>query len=217
MFIPLHVKSDHSLGLGTASVSELAEAAAALGYPAIALTDVESRSGQVRFHYECRQHGIKPITGIEIRSDFRVPEKEELLDSRITLLAIDDHGYRSLCRIVSRRGGAIPCPVDTVELIERYCRGVVALSDNPTVIARLQDGRRFPADRLGLLLVRPRPRIPDDLLLQRAGRLGIRVVADLEPVFLQESDYPLRKLLAAIRKGVTTARLRGSILERSDQ
>ena len=42
MFIPLHVKIDYSLGYGTASIDELVERAAALGYSTLALTDLEN-------------------------------------------------------------------------------------------------------------------------------------------------------------------------------
>lgn len=49
MFVPLRVKSDYSLGLGTASVEELIEAAAALGYRTLGLADLENLYGKTRF------------------------------------------------------------------------------------------------------------------------------------------------------------------------
>ena len=70
VFIPLHVKSDYSLGYGTASVDELVDRAAALGYRSLALTDLENLYGQVRFHHRCRQRGLLPITGVEFRPGF---------------------------------------------------------------------------------------------------------------------------------------------------
>ena len=47
----LHVKSEWSLGLGTASVRSLAGGAARLGYDALALTDVEGLHAQIAFHH----------------------------------------------------------------------------------------------------------------------------------------------------------------------
>ena len=44
MFVPLHTKSHFSLGYGTASIEELVDRAAALGYPALALTDLDGHA-----------------------------------------------------------------------------------------------------------------------------------------------------------------------------
>jgi hypothetical protein len=46
-FVPLHLKSAYSLGDGTASIEELIEQAPALAHGSLALTDLESRYGQV--------------------------------------------------------------------------------------------------------------------------------------------------------------------------
>jgi DNA polymerase III subunit alpha len=69
-FAPLHVKSDYSLGYGTASIEYLVARAAALGYRSLALTDLENLYGQFHFHHLCRLYGIRPITGIELRPGF---------------------------------------------------------------------------------------------------------------------------------------------------
>jgi hypothetical protein len=53
MLIPIHAKSDRSLGYGTASPRELVAAAARIGLPALALTDLETLAGQVEFHVAC--------------------------------------------------------------------------------------------------------------------------------------------------------------------
>src|SRR5687767_964606 len=106
MFAPLHTKSEHSPGYGTASVEDLLHRAAAHGYPALALTDVENFYGQVKFHYAARAHGLKPITGVELRSGHgpRGPGRKE---GRLVLLSRDRTGYESLCRIITaRRSGA---------------------------------------------------------------------------------------------------------------
>ena len=60
MLVPLHQKSDYSLAYGTASIEELVEQAAALGYRSLALADLENLYGQVRFHQQCRARGIRP-------------------------------------------------------------------------------------------------------------------------------------------------------------
>jgi DNA polymerase III alpha subunit len=103
MFVPLHVKSDYSLGYGTASIDELVETAAGLGYSTLALTDIENLYGQVRFHHQCRSRGIRPITGVELRPGFNGRHDFGQRAGRLVLLAEKRAGYESLCRIISRR------------------------------------------------------------------------------------------------------------------
>src|SRR4029079_16679921 len=67
MFVPLHVKSEHSLGHGTSSVDALVRHAVGFGFPALALTDVENLHGEVKFNHAARAHGVRAITGVERR------------------------------------------------------------------------------------------------------------------------------------------------------
>src|SRR5688572_1323155 len=95
MFVPLHTKSEHSFGYGTAPVADLVERASRFRFPSLALTDLENLCGQVRFHHACRERGIRPITGVELRPGF---EKESAFGSgvgRIVLLAKNRFGYES--------------------------------------------------------------------------------------------------------------------------
>src|SRR4051812_40905064 len=102
MFVPLHTKSDHSPGYGTASVEELVRGVAARGFSAVALTDVENFYGQVQYHHAARAWGIQPITGVELRSGYGAHALGSK-QGRLVLLARDRDGYRSLCRIITRR------------------------------------------------------------------------------------------------------------------
>ncbi|HJV65959.1 MAG TPA: PHP domain-containing protein, partial [Geomonas sp.] len=209
MFVPLHVKSDYSLGYGTASLDELVERAAALGYRSLALTDLENLYGQVRFHYLCRQHGIQPITGVELRPGFDGRRCPGTRAGRLVLLAADQTGYRNLCRIVSRRRGGMPGSgaagfSDPVAVAELHSEGLFALSDDPAVVDRLLYGGLFTTERLGLLVVRPEAAIPgqgDGERFSRVQGKGVRVIADLDPVFLQQSDRALHVLQLAVAQG----------------
>src|SRR6266567_1514009 len=134
MFVPLHLKSDYSLGYGTASIDELVERAAALGYRSLALTDLENLYGQVRFHHQCRLHGIRPLTGLELRPGFDGRRDPGRREGRLVLLALNESGYRSLCRIVSRRRGGVKGETggcgDPLPLVMQQAEGLVALSDD---------------------------------------------------------------------------------------
>jgi DNA-directed DNA polymerase III PolC len=204
MFVPLHVKSDYSLAYGAASIDELVERAAALGYRSLALTDLENLYGQVQFHHKCRLHGIHPIAGIELRRGFAGRHSPGSRAGRIILIAFDYSGYRSLCRIVSRRrgrskGGDRAGCGDPIPLAEQHPDGLFVLSDDPAVIERLVQGGRFSRDRIGLLLVRPDSAAANSA--ETAARLQVRLVADLDAVFLHREDHPVHVLQVAIGKG----------------
>src|SRR6266545_5225649 len=206
MFIPLHVKSDYSLGYGTASIDELVDRASTLGYRVLALTDLENLYGQVRFHYECRLRGVRPLTGVELRHDFDGRRNVGRRPGRVVLLAADEVGYGNLCRIVSRRRGIARGRIaeeisDPLPLITRHSEGIFALSDDPYVVEQLTASGRFPVERLGLLLVRPDGASTEGMR-EAAQRLGVRLVADLDSVFLREEDHSLHALQLAIRRGV---------------
>ena len=64
-FAHLHVHSEYSVLDGACPVDALAERAAALGQPALGLTDHGVMNGAVEHYKACRQHGIKPILGLE--------------------------------------------------------------------------------------------------------------------------------------------------------
>ncbi len=207
MFIPLHTKSDYSLGYGTASVDELVDRAAELGYPALGLTDLENLYGQVRFHARCRTRGIHAITGVELRPGFDDRRNFGNKTGRLVLLASNREGYSSLCRIVSRRSGSGgrrgrgAAGGDLIPPVSENAAGLIALSEDPVTIERLAAEGAFSKDNLGLLLVRPGDSRSEILLFEQARRLGIRVVADLDAVFPLKSDYPLHQLQVAVHQG----------------
>jgi DNA polymerase-3 subunit alpha len=128
MFVPLHVKSEFSPGYGTASVEELVRRVSAFGLPALALTDVENLYGQIRFHRAAHAGGVKPITGLELRADYRSGTLGHKA-SRLILLPRDRTGYESLCRIITRRRGNLrQSEVDPLDLPEGRSRSGVFLN-----------------------------------------------------------------------------------------
>jgi DNA-directed DNA polymerase III PolC len=196
MFVPLHTKSEHSPGYGTASVDDLLRRAAAYGYPALALTDVENLYGQVKFHHAARLRGVKPITGVELRSGYgpgRLGEKK----GRLVLLARDQAGYQSLCRIITRRRtgpskkGQLPSPEDDpIRCLDAEPHGLFFLSDDSSVLRELLRAG-VPAADLRFLLVRPGGGQPP---------VDVRAVADTDVVMADPADHPLHVLQVAIRR-----------------
>ncbi len=91
-YVELHTHSAFSFLDGASSPEEMAEQAAVLGYPALALTDHDGISGSLAFAHACRAAGIRAITGSEIT----------LTDgSHLTLLVRTAIGYANLCQLIT--------------------------------------------------------------------------------------------------------------------
>ncbi len=131
-FAHLHVHSEYSVLDGACPIDALAERAAALGQPALGLTDHGVMNGAVEHYKACKKHGIKPILGLEayfvddLKSSALKYERNHL-----TLLAASDAGFRNLVKLSSagylegyKRGKA---NVD-LDLLSRYSEGVIALT-----------------------------------------------------------------------------------------
>src|SRR5919204_4292260 len=155
MFVPLHTKSDYSAGYGSTAVERLVARAADLGFPAIALTDIENMYGQVRLHHAARAHAIQAITGVELRGGYG-PGSVGSKAGRVVLLARSSAGYRSLCRIVTGRRGGIRArtepTADPLECLAADPVDLFFLSDDASVIDRLQ-AAGVPDDDVRFLLV----------------------------------------------------------------
>src|SRR5690606_17813468 len=92
-YVELHAHSYFSLLDGASSPEELVAQAAALGMPALALTDHDAVYGAVRFVQVARAQGIHPILGAELTlSD----------GTHLTLLVENAAGWHNLCRLISR-------------------------------------------------------------------------------------------------------------------
>jgi DNA-directed DNA polymerase III PolC len=203
--IPLHTRSRHSLGYGTAAVEELARRAAALGLPALGLTDIETLSAQIRFHDACADTGIKPVTGVELRAGFGRRSIGHR-SGRLILLARDQVGYQSLCRIVSRRRAALRTDDvgDPVSSLLDGADGLFVLTDDGQVLERLLRMETIARDDVRLLLVRPGRADGESAVRELSARTRVPLVADLDALLLDVADHALHTLLSAMRHKLTT-------------
>ncbi|MAT40234.1 MAG: DNA polymerase III subunit alpha [Ectothiorhodospiraceae bacterium] len=87
----LHVHSYYSFLAGTLSVERLIEHAKRCKYPALAITDTNNVSGVIEFYKACKEAGIKPIAGAELRMGH----------CTAVLLARNWDGYAAICEIVT--------------------------------------------------------------------------------------------------------------------
>ncbi|HEY0277757.1 MAG TPA: PHP domain-containing protein, partial [Solirubrobacterales bacterium] len=147
-YIELHAHSAFSFLDGASTPLELAGAAAALGYPALALTDHDGIWGSMEFAHIAKGLHLRPITGAELTLHLDVdgPKTRHIgkfsahqpggAVAHVTLLVEDAVGYRNLCRLLTSahagtRGNAarVAEPAwTTLDEVERHAEGLVCLS-----------------------------------------------------------------------------------------
>lgn len=137
--VELHLHSYYSLMDGLNSPDEYASLAAEFGMPALALTDHGTLSGHREFQSACRDHGVKPILGVEAyisptdRFDRRPVAKREdntQLYHHVGILAKNQAGLENLHRLSREawESGYYHKPRIDFELLEENAGDLIILS-----------------------------------------------------------------------------------------
>lgn len=92
MFCELHTRSAFSFLSSGSQPQRLASRAAELGVSHIALLDRDTVAGAVRFHFEAKDHGVKPIIGSEITMED---------GSLLPLIPLNRAGYENLSKLIT--------------------------------------------------------------------------------------------------------------------
>ncbi|MEO7069077.1 MAG: DNA polymerase III subunit alpha, partial [Nostocoides sp.] len=143
-FVHLHVHTEYSMLDGAARIDELLTSAAEMGMPAIATTDHGYVFGAYEFWSKARDHGIKPIIGVEAyltpgtrrqdrtRVNFGDGGRDDVGGSgaytHMTLLARNNTGMHNLFRmssLASLEGHYFKPRIDR-DLLARYGDGLIA-------------------------------------------------------------------------------------------
>jgi DNA polymerase III subunit alpha len=179
-FVHLRLHTEYSLLDGIVRVPELMAAVAALGMPAVALTDQSNLFAMVKFYKEAQAAGVKPLIGVD--AWIREPA-EHAPPSRIVFLCQNLQGYRNLTQLVTRsflEGQQRGAPMlERGWLSREALRGLIVLSGGPQgdiglAIARGRDAEaaRCLAGWQGLCGDR------FCLEVQRTGRAGEQVYSE---------------------------------------
>lgn len=154
-FVHLHVHTEYSMLDGASLLDGLFARTAELGMPAIAMTDHGNVHGAYDFWSKARQHGVKPIIGMEAylspgthRSERRRvrwgrgdAEEEGGNDvagggsyTHMTMLASTTEGMHNLFRLssLSSLEGFYRKPRADRELLQRYGQGLIATTGCPS-------------------------------------------------------------------------------------
>src|SRR6185312_4949860 len=242
-FVHLHVASGYSMQYGANHPADLVARAAEHGMTALALTDRDGLYGAVKFALACRAAGVRPIFGVDLamapavdsalprplgralgeRSVRRVPARGGAsVDPRlprVTFLARDGEGWRSLCRLTSATHlrGTRGEPVGSLALAAEHAPGLIALLGPDSPVGRaLAEGRAdtaaatldawravFGPGRLAVELVHHRgrgDRARAAALLRFAAEQQVPVVLSNAVRYVDALDAPTADVLDASRR-----------------
>src|SRR5438270_3424280 len=127
-FVELHACSAFSFLRGASFPEQLAEVAAELEMPAIALCDRDGVYGAQRFSAAAREHGVRPIVGAELSMEG---------GGNLPVLVENRTGYKNLCELLTQahlRSEKGKCEIKWDEL-PQFAEGLVALFNESLIPA----------------------------------------------------------------------------------
>src|SRR4051812_7767901 len=175
-YVPLRVFSSFTILEGAMEPKTIAERAARLGFPAVALTDRNGLYGAMPFSEACIAKGVQPVVGAMLAVARPAEIGPDGAIDWLVLLAKDDLGYANLCKLVSSAHLDRPIEIEphvALGALDGLSEGLIALTaGSEGAMARLlADGQRDKAEAYLGELQRLFP-----------GRLYIEIVRRHDPV-----------------------------------
>jgi DNA polymerase-3 subunit alpha len=228
-FVHLHCHTEYSLLDGANKVDRMFRRIKALEQPAVAMTDHGNMFGAIEFYREAIEHGIKPIIGCEIyvapNSRFErkgVDRGPKEYNNHLILLAMNNEGYRNLCKLVSLgyMEGFYYKPRIDKELLKELNGGLIALSAclqgeiSQTLLYGNYERAKAAAEQYAAIFGdRYYFEIQDNkladqekvnrLLVELAKELSIPVVATNDCHYGERDDFHAHDVLLCVQTGKT--------------
>ncbi|GAB1264665.1 DNA polymerase III subunit alpha [Aurantivibrio infirmus] len=219
-FVHLRVHTDYSLVDGIATVKSLVAATAEMGMPACAITDQTNFYALIKFYKAAQNRGIKPICGCDFWLDNSDSEGQA---SKITLLAMNEVGYRNITNLISKayqEGQHLGLATIQKAWLKQASSDVIVLSGGrlgdigaailggrqPEAESLLQEWMSDFPDRFYLELHRTGRDNEEDYLHQAvalAEKYGCPVVATNDVRFIHRDDFEVHEARVCITEGRT--------------
>ena len=211
-FVHLGIHTEFSITESIVRIPDLMKSAVNDQMPALAMTDLSNLHAAVKFYTSCLKKGIKPILGGVIRLNDE--------SHRVTLLAMNNSGWRSLTEIISRgfiEGQQLSIPCVKKEWVLDQSNDIIALlgmqsdvgemlcSGNPQKAEPLLEEwiAKF-GNRVYLALTRT-DRPNEEAFIQEAVKLAakyqIGVVAHNDVHFINAEDFEAHEARVCIADG----------------
>ncbi len=229
-FVHLHLHTQYSLLDGANKISALIPHVKKLGMPAVAMTDHGNMFGAVEFYKKAVDAGIKPILGCEVyvarksRTDRigRSDDYEAGGNFHLTLLAMNEEGYKNLCRLVTVgfTEGFYYKPRIDKEVLHAHHAGLIVLSGclssevNCSIAEHnLERARKVMEDYASIFGDRYYVEIQDNKLsaqnqanvelVRLAREIGLGLVATNDCHYLRAEDAKAHEILLCIQSKKT--------------
>ncbi|MGD9763144.1 MAG: DNA polymerase III subunit alpha [Candidatus Binatia bacterium] len=231
-FAHLHLHTQYSLLDGANKIADLIPRVRDLGMPAVAMTDHGNMFGAVEFYKTAVAAGVQPIIGCEMyvapgdrrekQRAVRGDDFETAGNYHLILLAMNEVGYRNLCRLVTLgyTEGFYYKPRIDKALLRELNGGLIALSGclasevNQALMtgaierARgvLEEYRTIFDDRYYVEIQDnhlPAQERANGHLVALAAELGLPVVATNDCHYLRPEDHHAHDVLLCIQTGKT--------------
>ena len=193
--------SNFSFLLGASHPHEMVEAAAAMGWDAVGIADVNSLAGIVRAHVAARDAGIKLVVGARL-APVNGPE--------VIVHPTDRSGYESLSMLLSEANlrGSKASPVLHLADLSRLAVGTALLvmpprhpdSGHATHLARIRDIAAGPVFAGAALYRDGGDEARLALLADMAAAQGLPLTAAGDALYHQPARRPLADVLTCIRE-----------------
>ncbi|MCX6866941.1 MAG: DNA polymerase III subunit alpha [Verrucomicrobia bacterium] len=226
-FVHLHQHTEFSLLDGMIRTKDLAQRAAQLGMPAVAMTDHGNLYGAIQFYQACLKAKVKPILGCEIYlAPTTMDDKREIPGRKrathMTLLAATNEGWDNLSKLVTKghlEGLYYGKPRVDRDALRQYAKGLICLTGcisgpvNEWLLAGDEDKARetmaglvdiFGSENTYVEIhnhdLEPERRVTPGLL-QLAREFGLTPVAANDVHFLDRADHEAHDVMICIGTG----------------
>ena len=186
---------------GASHPSEMVASAAALGWQAIGIADINSLAGIVRAHIAARDHGIRLVVGARLRP----VDGPDLIAH-----PLDRAGYESLSVLLSEANmrGSKAAPVLYVADLARLSTGVAVLVmpplhpqlDYQAQLGQIKQLVKGPLYAGAALYRDGADEARIDLLAEMAHKTGLRLTAVADALYHAAERRPLADVLTCIRE-----------------
>ena len=226
-FVHLHLHTEFSMLDGAARISDVMEAAAADGQPAIGITDHGNMYGVLDFYNAAKKAGIRPVIGMEgyfvTGSRHDRPRRAEHEIFHLTLLSETTKGYQNLIKVSSAAylDGFFYKPRLDFELLEQHREGLIATSGClggvicQTLLKDDFDGAIEAAGKFQEILGRdnffvelqdhglPEQHQTNPQLIEIAKRIGAPLLATNDTHYVHKHDAESHDALLCVQTGAT--------------
>ncbi|MDA7880970.1 DNA polymerase III subunit alpha [Akkermansiaceae bacterium] len=226
-FVHLHLHTEYSTLDGACRTKAVAERAAELGMPAVAMTDHGNLYGAISFYKACKAAGVKPILGCEIYlAPEGIEDKKEIPGRKrschMTLLAENNVGWVNLQKLISvghLEGSYYGKPRVDRKLLKKFSEGIICLSGcisgpvNEWILQDQEDTAWDTAVELAEIYGKEnfffevhnhgmeQQAKCNEVLVRFAEKMGVKTVAANDVHFLNREDHEAHDVMICIGIG----------------